>query len=415
MKAANHPFRVPHQRKALTVPPGGRTLGTEIVAGKGSGKTTFLTCLALEDYLKGRPQVILDPLGTVSDSLLFRISRFLTYVPPALHPRYWERLRYVDLGATDFVVPFPIYRRRPSDRSLREVAEHFLTVIRLSNPALANAPIMGMPAMRRIGVYAGMVLASLGFQLTEAHSLLFDTAEWDRKGLFAEALTRCPEVAPAINFFTQGYLSLREFEKGRLITSFLDHIFPFTVDPVLCALFSASTPGLSFAEVEKKGVGETVILDFRNLLDPETRRFALLWVFSELYDFIKRRGRNPQPFGLIIDEFAALAQQVTDGVNPLATLLDEFINQYMRNHNIWLTVAHQSLLQIDEQLRTTLLSLGNYVIGRVSTMVEARILADALFTTDVFRIKHMRNVWEAASSCVPARPCTTLLTRNLNL
>jgi hypothetical protein len=26
-------------------------------------------------------------------------------------------------------------------------------------------------------------------------------------------------------------------------------------------------------------------------------------------------------------------------------------------------------------------------------MVEARILADALFTTDVFHIKHMRNVW----------------------
>jgi hypothetical protein len=30
-----------------------------------------------------------------------------------------------------------------------------------------------------------------------------------------------------------------------------------------------------------------------------------------------------------IDEFAALTQQVTAGVNPLAVLLDEFINQYM--------------------------------------------------------------------------------------
>jgi hypothetical protein len=65
----------------------------------------------------------------------------------------------------------------------------------------------------------------------------------------------------------------------------------------------------------------------------------------------------------------------------------------MRNHNIWLTVAHQSLLQIDEQLRNTLLSLGNYVIGRAATMAEARILADVLFATDVFRVKHFRNVW----------------------
>jgi hypothetical protein len=80
-------------------------------------------------------------------------------------------------------------------------------------------------------------------------------------------------------------------------------------------------------------------------------------------------------------------------VNPLATLLDEFINQYMRNNNIFLTVAHQSLFQIDEQLRNTLLSLGNYVIGRAATMTEARILADTLFPTNPYHVKHIRNVW----------------------
>jgi hypothetical protein len=157
----------------------------------------------------------------------------------------------------------------------------------------------------------------------------------------------------------------------------LDQIFPFTVNPNLRAVFSASSPGIQWQEVES--TGQTVILDFRNVLDPETRRFTMLWVFSSLYEFLKQRGRSPQTFGVIIDEFAALAQQVTAGVNPLATLLDEFINQYMRNNNIWLAVAHQSLFQIDEQLRNTLLSLGNYVIGRAPTMTEACILADALF------------------------------------
>jgi hypothetical protein len=392
MMPAKPDGQVPKMRKGLTLSPGARVMGTEIAAGKGSGKTTFLTVLALEDFLKSYPQVIFDPLGTTSESLLFRISHFLTRVPPALHNRFWERVRYVDVGATDFVTPFPLYYELGSEPSLRDVAERFLTVVRLANPALTNAPIMGWPAMRRIGVYTGMILASLGYQITEAHSLLFDTLEWERSGRFAEAIKRCPEARPAVAFFRHEYLPTREAEKSRLITSFLDHIFPFTVDPQLRAVFSgASTPGIDWQIVER--TGQTVLLDFRNVLEPETRRFAMLWIFSLLYEFIKRRGRSATPFGVIIDEFAALTQQVTAGVNPLAVLLDEFINQYMRNNNIWLTVAHQSIYQIDEQLRNTLLSLGNYVIGRAATMEEARVLADVLFAKDVFRVKHHRKVW----------------------
>jgi hypothetical protein len=77
-------------------------------------------------------------------------------------------------------------------------------------------------------------------------------------------------------------------------------------------------------------------------------------------------------------------------------LLDDFINQYMRNHHIWLTVAHQSLYQIDEQLRQTLLSLGTYVFGQVATMSEARLLADVLFKRDPYVVKHWRKVWGSA-------------------
>jgi hypothetical protein len=72
------------------------------------------------------------------------------------------------------------------------------------------------------------------------------------------------------------------------------------------------------------------------------------------------------------------------GDNPIAAELDEFINQHMRGHNIWLTCVHQELHQIDEQLRNTLLSLGTYIIGGTSSMDSARILADALFFRDPY-------------------------------
>jgi hypothetical protein len=392
MTLAKLPVPVLQQCKDVVVSPGGRVMGTEILGSKGSGKTFLLGELSFQDFRQGYPQVIFDPLGTLTPALLFRISRFLRHVPQAsLHRRYWERLCYIDVGSKESVVPFPIYYGLEAGRSLSEIAERYFTVMHLSHPALvSNAPV-SWPAMQRVGVFTGMVLASLGLQLTKARSLLFNTLEWERLGKFAEAMERCPEVAEAVSYFREEYLPLSRAGKSQATALFLDHIFRFTVDPTLRAVFCASTPGIDWQQVEKRG--QTVILDFRNVLNDETKRFAMLWIFLSLYEFLKQRGRKDRPFVVTIDEFAALMQQVTAGVNPLATLLDEFINQYMRNNTIWLTVAHQSIYQVDEHLRNTLLSLGNYVFGRVATMEEARVLADALFAHDPYRVKRYHNVW----------------------
>jgi hypothetical protein len=74
-------------------------------------------------------------------------------------------------------------------------------------------------------------------------------------------------------------------------------------------------------------------------------------------------------------------------------MLDEFIQQYLRGQNIWLTVAHQSINQIDEQVQNSLFSLGTYMFGRAETMSEARLLVDVLFKADPYLVKHWRKVW----------------------
>jgi hypothetical protein len=84
---------------------------------------------------------------------------------------------------------------------------------------------------------------------------------------------------------------------------------------------------------------------------------------------------------------------VPAGKNLVADLLDEFINVYMRNHHIYFTCAHQSIYQLDEKLRQTLLSLGTYIFGRSATIQEARELGDLLWKNDPFRLKHSRKVW----------------------
>jgi hypothetical protein len=367
-------------------------MGIYFLAGRGRGKSRMLgRKIAMQDFLAGFPQVIFDPVGATIDNFLDKVTRFLQHIPASLHSRFWDRIVYVDMSGKDgVVVPFPLYYRLGTERSLLEIAERYLQTIIKSNPDLFHAQVLGWPPLHRIGVYTGMVLSAVGYQITEAADLLARPEQWESR--FAEALARYPEVQPAVAFFRTEYIPMRDADRARLTTPFLDKIFTFTLDPTLQAMFGAAKPGINWHDVTQKG--QTVLLDFRREQDEEMRRFKMLWVFDYLYSWIKTRGRQDEkPFGVIIDEFAHMTQQVAGGTNPLARELDEFINVYMRQHTIWFTAAHQELYQIDDQLRNTLLSLGTYILGATSSMESARQLADALFSRDPWWVKHYRKVW----------------------
>jgi hypothetical protein len=365
-------------------------MGLLLTGASGSGKTTLVGLLALQLLRLGYPAVCLDPTGTLSEALLSLLLRSLQHVPLDEHAAIWRRIRYIDVGNPDVITPFPIYYRREGE-TLREVAERFIDTLRLANPNLVKQASVTWPSLRRVGINTGMVLASLGFQLTEAEDLLFNTLDWEKSGLLQEAINRNPEAAPAVRYFRESYLPLSRSAKNQLTSAFLDHVFTFALDPKLQLLFGASTPGLDLDAGEEDG--EFVILDCKHVTDPEARRFVLLWIFQYLFPHIKARGRRQHPLGLLIDEFAELAQPVTDGVNPLAVRFDEFIQRYMRNHRIFFACAFQSINQIDHQLRNTVLSLGNMVVGHTGTMEEARVLADVLFRKDPMRIKNVTHAW----------------------
>jgi hypothetical protein len=379
------------QKKTQTLPHSARAMGIYILGARGSGKSRLSgRVIAWQDYRSGIPLVIIDPLGGTIDNFLDKLIRFLQYVPASKHSKYWSRIRYVDMsGKEGFITPFPLYYTLGSERSLQEIAERYLQVILKSNPSLLNAQVQGWPPLHKIGVFTGMALAGLGLQITSAESLLRHPGQWLSR--LTHAQDQYPELASVLAFFKDEFIPMREADRTRLTNPFMDKIFPFPLDPHLKAMFGSNTPGINWQDVEQGR--QTVLLDYRFEQDPEMRRFKLLWVFSNLYEHIKLRGRSPRPFAVLIDEISALTQKVLSGDNPLAAELDEFINQYMRGHNIWLTCVHQELHQIDEQLRNTLLSLGTYIIGGTASMESARVLADALFLRDPYRVKHYRPVF----------------------
>jgi hypothetical protein len=374
----------------LTLADSALSHGALLLGAAGTGKTTSQALLALQLLRRGFPQVILDPTGTLSTAFIFLLLRFLRGIPAADRSAYWKKLRYIDLGNPTVVTSFPIYQKTGSE-TLREVAERFIETLRLLHPGLDNQASVTFPRLRRVGVNAGMVLAALGFQLTEAEDLLVNTLAWEKSGKFQEAINQNPQSAPAVSYFREQYLPLSRSAKTQLISPFLDHVFTLSYDPKLQALFSANTPGLNCEEsLEERG--ETVILDCKNITDPVARTFTLLWILQYLLAHIKTRGRRTTHLGLLIDEFADLTTQVTDGINPLVPLLDMLIQRYCRNNQIFLCLAFQSINQIDPQLQNTVFSLGTLVVGR-TTIPEARILADQLFRKDPWRVKRLHNVW----------------------
>jgi hypothetical protein len=151
-----------------------RSMGIYLLAGRGTGKSRMLgRQIAPQDYFAGFPQVIFDPVGATIDNFLDKVTRFLQHIPTSLHSRFWDRIIYVDMSGKDgIVVPSPLYYRLGTERSLLEVAERYLQTIIKSNPDLFHAQVLGWPPLHRIGVYTGMVLAALGYQITEAEHLL---------------------------------------------------------------------------------------------------------------------------------------------------------------------------------------------------------------------------------------------------
>jgi hypothetical protein len=373
--------------------------GAYILGAKGSGKSTVAADIALYHFLNGTPQIILDPLGVGTiDNFLWRVWRVLRDLPPDLpssyHSRFWERITYINVASAERVVAFPLIYKTGSERSLLEIAERYLNVILLTSPWLMHAQVQGWPPLHYIGTQTAIVLAALDYPLTLALDLLRHPEAWQNAGRFAAAVKRYPEAAPAVAFFQEEYIPAGQANRRRLLNPYFDKVFVFNLDQNLRAMFGATKPGIDWEEVEQKG--QTVLIDFRNEIDPQLKKFKLLWIFSFIFEYIRLRGRRDTPLGLIIDELASLSQHIPTGENPLADLLDEFINVYMRNHHIYFTCAHQSISQVDEKLRQTLLSLGTYLFGRAATIQEAREVGDVLWKKDPFRVKYEHKTWGKA-------------------
>lgn len=375
-------------RRLRFLPNAALKLGCHIVGGPGSGKSRLLgRIIGWQAFVRRHPMVILDPSGGIVQNIVDKIER----LAPADRKRIWPLIRYVDVGATDYIVPTPLYTRLGND-TLFAIANRFPAVLKRQDPHLQSAPILGWNSLYECAIYAGQIAAGLGKQLDFVAALIDHPAQY--KDELRQVLAAYPETARAVQYFRELMDPNSGALRERRTASFRNKLLPFLADPTLLAGLAAPEPGVDWEAVVAQK--QLVIIDFQHELDPDRRQFKMIWWFRSLIDFIKARGmagRGREIFFVIDEVTQLLGQRAGEGNSILAEDLEELVAVLARNYGVNLFIAHQNLSQVDERIRNILMQCGTQVIGNIANPDDAEYLARQFLHYDPFQVKKREPVW----------------------
>lgn len=345
----------------LRVAESDRQTHTYVVGITGKGKSKLLEHILFQDIVSGRGCGVLDPHSDLVEDLL----QYLHSHPEKALP-HMERIIYVDPSRRDHLVPFNVLA---SDNSPYETAQNVVEAFRRTWPqALAEAP-------RFANIVTACVLTLIPNKLTliEIPRVLTDTQ-------FREHLLQRVSDPEVITFWRERYEKWGR-ETPVIIESVLNKVTAFTFNPQLRLILGADENRLNFRQIMDEG---KVLLVDLGRCDAETRRLvgSLIVIGLEQAARSRKDARgNRRPFYFCIDEFQDFC--ANDGAaQTLAQILSE-----CRKFGLHLTLAHQTLAQINERMKGALGNIQLKIVFGVSRQ-DAEILARHMFQVDGERIKH---------------------------
>jgi hypothetical protein len=150
----NTPLPLPVAKRLHFIADSALKNGVHIVGGPGSGKSRLMgRVIAWQGLMRRMPVVVLDPTGGIAVNITDKLRR----LPLEQRRWLWSRIVYVDAGATDYVVPSPLYTRHSDGETLFEVANRFPAVLKRQDPQLQSAPILGWNSLYECALYAGQI------------------------------------------------------------------------------------------------------------------------------------------------------------------------------------------------------------------------------------------------------------------
>ncbi len=356
-----------------------RTLGVRVVGEPGSGKSVLLAlCFCFLDFVRGLPVIIWDFNGNLIDVLWKLILDQGQRTVEAMQ----ERIRYVAVNHPDYAYGLPFYHWEQGDDAFT-VAQRPLEVFLKLSPSLKEASILGEASLLQVGSAVGQLCASMSdgnqgiWQITEGLDALLHYNDSLWKGIMTQVE---PAVPDAVRFFRESYGQWdRETQRNRR-WAFEGRCWPYLSSRTLRAMVGQAKPSISWNEVLAKGL--CVMYDFRHVHDAAVRDALSLMLMESVTEFVERRGVHARsPLTIVFDEMPVLLEN--PAVEPD---LRRLINRY-RAMKVWPVVAHQSLNQISPELRQSMWSFGNQIIGKQLNIDDCLEVVRNLIAMDPYRIK----------------------------
>ena len=310
--------------------------------------------------MAGRGCGVLDP----HSDLIGDLFQYLAANPERVEEQ-WDRIIYFDPSRDDYLLPFNVL-----DTGLNpyETAQNVVEAFRRTWPkALAEAP-----RFTNIVMAALLTLIANELTLVEMPKLLTDTG-------FRNRLLRKVNDPELVSFWRDRYEKWGR-ETPIIVESVLNKVTAFTLNPQLRLILGAGENRLNFRQIMDEG---KVLLVDLGRCDAETRRLLGSLIVTGLEQAARSRkdSVDRRPFYFCIDEFQDFC--ANDGAaHTLAQILSE-----CRKFGLHLTLAHQTLSQINERMRGALGNIQLKVVFGVSR-ADAEILARHLFQVNGERVKH---------------------------
>jgi hypothetical protein len=341
--------------RPVGITPTASTRGLYVLGPTGTGKTSLIKNLVVDDLRAGRGLAVIETNGDL-------IRDLLDLIPPA---------RVTDvtlLDATD-----------------RDYAVGFNPFAGSADPSLV-ADQLGELFQRLWKAYWGPrtgQLAHMGL-LTLARrsgSTLLDLPRLFLDPPFRRSLVANLDDPLGLELDWRWYESLAAREQGVVIGPLLNKVRQFTARPSIRAIIGQAQPKVSMPDLMAAGKVLLVHLP-KGLIGAETAQLLGCLVLTSLWQAATARARLPiterTPFGLYVDEVQDFAA---------APIPWDEMSAQGRKYGLALTVAHQNLDQLDRELREVMLanarSKAVFALSASDAKVMERLFAPALAAGDL--------------------------------
>jgi hypothetical protein len=331
-----------------------------VIGATGTGKTKFLEFLIQQDIDKGNGFGVIDPHGDMIEDIKGFLACYHDYCQA---DEIFDRVILIDPTDPDFTVTFnPLEKLQ--NVSVAEQAGELVSAFR---KIWSDSWGVRMEDLMRNSLIA---LGEAGFALSNLPRFLTDRQ-------FRQGVLQQVEHPIALQYF-QRFDAMTDRGHLPFIEPVMNKINAFLADHRIRHIFSSSKSSFNLREAMDSKKILLIKLDRGKLKDSADLLGSLLMAKIQMAAF--SRSDMPQsrrvPFHLYIDEFQNFASE------SFMVILSE-----ARKYGLSLTMAHQTLAQIPEELRSLILgNTGLQVYFRVNRH-DAQLLAKEAFDYSGYEVK----------------------------